>query len=211
MPAAETAFWLLRHPQPEAAAEGLCYGSCDWKLSETGIRQAHAVAASLAAHPLAAIYTSPRQRCRQAARILAEGRECPVETVEALRELDFGEFEGRRYEEIAALYPDLYRQWMEQPTTVRFPGGESFLDMRRRVIAAAGGLRARHAGEAIALVTHGGVIRIILAEALGIRPADIFRLGQRHAAINLVRYFGETPLVELMNGDPPALCAIPTA
>ena len=72
MPAAETVLWLLRHPQPEAAAEGRCYGSRDWKLSETGVRQAHAVAASLAAQPLAAIYTSPRQRCREAARILAD-------------------------------------------------------------------------------------------------------------------------------------------
>jgi len=202
MPSVETRFWLLRHPQPEAEAEGRCYGSRDWRLSETGIRQAHAVAESLAAESLAAIYTSPRQRCRAAARILAAGRRCRVETLDALRELDFGELEGRRYEEIAVLYPDLYRQWMEQPTTVRFPGGESFQDMRVRVAAPACDLRARHAGEAIALVTHGGAIRIMMAEALGMEPAHIFRLGQRHGAINLIRYFGETPIVELVNAEP---------
>ena len=201
MPGAETGLWLLRHPRPEAEAEGRCYGSRDWKLSETGVRQAHAVAKFLAAEPLAAVYTSPRQRCREAARILAAGRHCPIETLDALRELDFGEFEGRRYEEIAALYPDLYRQWMEQPTTVRFPGGESFPDMCVRVATAARGLRARHAGQTIALVTHGGAIRILLAEALGMEPAHIFRLGQRHGAVNLVRYFGDTPLVELVNAE----------
>src|SRR5215472_11912326 len=93
----ETRLWLLRHPQPEAAAAGRCYGSLNVKLSPEGIRQAHSVAESLAIEPLAAIYTSPRQRCIEAASILAAGRPCAVEVMDALRELDFGEFEGRSY------------------------------------------------------------------------------------------------------------------
>ncbi len=121
----ETVLWLLRHPEPEAAA-ARCYGSLDLRLSEVGIRQARTAARALANRPLAAIYTSPSQRCQQAAHILAAGRGCPVEAVDALRELDFGEFEGRGYEEIASLYPDLYAQWMEHPTEIRFPDGESF-------------------------------------------------------------------------------------
>jgi len=72
--------------------------------------------------------------------------------------------------------------------------------MRTRVLAAAADLRARHAGEAIALVTHGGVNRIILADALGMPPAHIFRIAQRYGAVNRIRYFGDTPLVELVNG-----------
>jgi alpha-ribazole phosphatase len=195
-----TVLWLIRHPEPEASAEGRCYGSKDWELSETGMCQAKAIAAQLASQPLAAIYTSPRRRCLQAAHLLAAGRKCPVEVLEALRELDFGEFEGRRYAEIESLYPALYREWMERPTEVQFPGGESFLDMRSRVLAAAADLRARHAGEAIALVTHGGVNRIILADALGMPPAHIFRIAQRYGAVNRIRYFGDTPLVELVNG-----------
>jgi alpha-ribazole phosphatase/probable phosphoglycerate mutase len=194
-----TALWLIRHPEPEASAEGRCYGSLDWSLSETGLRQAHAIADALAPEPLAAIYTSPRRRCVQAAEIVARGRSCPLEPSEAFRELDFGEFEGRRYDEIAALYPELYRQWMEKPTEVQFPGGEDFAAMRRRVLDAAAGLRARHAGETVAVVTHGGVNRIILAEALGLDAAHIFRIGQRHAALNLIRYFGDTAVVELVN------------
>ena len=197
-----TALWLIRHPEPEAGAEGLCYGSLDWNLSERGLLQARAIAGALRKELLAAIYTSPRRRCTQAAEILAAGYTCPVETLEPLRELDFGEFEGRRYEEIEESHPALYRQWMESPTGVQFPGGESFAAMRVRVLAAAAALRARHEDESIALVTHGGVIRIILADALGIPPEHIFRLAQRYAAINLVRYFGDAPLVELVNGNP---------
>jgi alpha-ribazole phosphatase len=197
----ETVLWLLRHPEPDAAVQGRCYGSLDVALSPGGIRQAQLVADSLVKQPFAAIYTSPRQRCSRAAEILAAGRTSRVETVAALRELDFGEWEGRRYDEIAAMYPELYQQWMERPTETQCPGGERFCDMRARVIPATRELRARHEGESIALMTHAGVIRIILANALGMPPANIFRIGQRYAAINVVRYFDESPVVTLVNAD----------
>jgi alpha-ribazole phosphatase len=197
--APETVLWLLRHPEPEPAAAGRCYGSLDWELSEAGIRQAQFLAGAVAAEPIAAIYTSPRQRCRQAARIMAASRAVPVEIVDALRELDFGEFEGRSYGEIAVRDPDLYVQWMEHPTDVRFPGGESFAEMSTRVLAATRALRARHSGQTIVLITHGGVIRIVLADALGLAPANIFRLAQDYGAMNRIRYFGEIPLVERVN------------
>jgi alpha-ribazole phosphatase len=201
----ETVLWLLHHPEPEASARGRCYGSLDVSLSPDGIRQAHSVADGLAQRTFAAIYTSPRQRCTQAAQILAAGRTCPIETLAAIRELDFGELEGRTYDEIATRYPDVYQQWMERPTETQFPGGEGFPEMRARVIAAARDLRSRHAGQSIALVTHGGVIRIILADALGMKSANIFRIGQGYGAINTVRYFGENPSVELINGEPSSI------
>src|SRR5260370_15027920 len=140
----ETVLWLLRHPEPEASARGRCYGSLDVALSPEGIRQAPSVADGLEQKTFAAIYTSPRQRCSQAAQILGAGRTCPVEIVAALRELDFGELEGRSYDEIATIYPDLYQQWMERPTETQFPGGEGFPEMYARVIAAPPDLRSRH-------------------------------------------------------------------
>jgi alpha-ribazole phosphatase len=197
----ETVLWLLRHPEPEAAARGRCYGAIDFALSPDGIRQAYSVADALTQKPFAAIYTSPLQRCKQTAHILGAGRNCPVETVAALRELDFGEFEGRSYAEIAAMHPDVYQQWMEHPTETQFPGAESFREMHARVIAATRDLRSQHTGQSIALVTHGGVIRIILADALGMEAVNIFRIGQRYGAINVIRYFGETPVVELVNAE----------
>jgi alpha-ribazole phosphatase len=201
----ETVLWLLRHPEPDASTRGRCYGSLDVALSPEGVRQAHSIADALAQKSFAAIYSSPRQRCTQAAQILSVGRSCALEAVGALRELDFGELEGRTYDEIAAMYPDVYQQWMERPTETQFPGGESFSEMRARVIDATRDLRSRHAGQSIALVTHGGVIRIILADALGMKAANIFRIGQRYGAINAVRYIGENPIVELINGEPSSI------
>jgi alpha-ribazole phosphatase len=197
----ETRFWLLRHPEPEAFAQGRCYGSLDVGLSPRGVRQADEVAGALTVEPFAAIYTSPSRRCAEAATKIAAGRTCPLEIMDELRELHFGELEGRTYDEIAEAYPEIYRQWMERPTGVRFPGGERFVDMVERVMSAETNLRLRHAGQSIALVTHAGAIRIILGNALGMDLANIFRIGQQYGAVNLVRYFGSNPVVGLMNAD----------
>ena len=114
--------------------------------------------------------------------------------------MNFGRWEGKTYEEIAALNPGLYQQWMERPTEITFPGGECFREMRARVLPALRLLISRHTGQSLAFVTHGGVIRIILAEALRMEERDTFRIGQGYNAINLIRYIGDMPIVELMNG-----------
>jgi len=200
-----TRIWLIRHGEPEISAHGRCYGSLDVGLSFEGKRQMEAVASKLSGEPFAAIYASPRLRCQQSAEILAKklaaARYCPVEAIAELAEINFGEFEGRSYDEIAIRYPELYRQWMEHPTETQFPGGESFSSMRTRVIEAAAALRARHTGECAALVSHGGVIRILLAEALVIPSSNIFRMAQGYAAMNLISYFERYPVVELLNGS----------
>jgi len=188
--------WLLRHGESAAETRGVCYGALDVELSPKGVRQAELASGVLRAEPLAAVYSSPRRRCLAGARILARERTCPVETVDALAEIHFGEFEGRPYDEIAAEYPDLYREWMEQPTGFQFPGGESFDQMRKRVTKAAKILRDRHTGESIAIVT---------AETLALPPANIFRVGQCYGAINRIRYLEEVPLVDLVNMSPESL------
>ena len=135
----------------------------------------------------------------ESATILAGASGCPVTVEERFREIDFGDFEGRRYEEIAGTYPEVYRQWMERPTETQFPNGESFAQMQARVIEAARDLYARHCGETIAIVSHGGVNRILLANALGVPDANIFRIAQRYAALNLLTLIGDYPAVDLMN------------
>ena len=180
----ETVFTLIRHPEP--AVSGICYGSLDVPLSAAGLRNAHAIAVNFAGEPFAAIYTSPLRRCAETARMLAEGRECPLETLDALRELDFGCFEGRNFDELARDYPDVYRRWMESPTEVEFPGGESFATMRKRVLGAIQELRTRHARQHLALVTHGGVIRTLLVEVYGMDPRRMFEIELPYGAIRRV-------------------------
>jgi alpha-ribazole phosphatase len=193
--------WLVRHGEPETEAQDRCYGRLDWELSERGQFQAQMAAQALSGEPLAAVYSSPRRRARQSAAFLGKAKGLAVQILEELGEIDFGDFEGLSYEEIEGQYPEQYERWMTRPTEIHFPGGESFAQMQTRVIATTTKLCQRHQGQSIAIVSHGGVNRIVLAEALAMPPSHIFRIAQRYAALNLVTYFEGTPTVELVNGS----------
>jgi alpha-ribazole phosphatase/probable phosphoglycerate mutase len=189
---------LVRHCEPQDDARGLCYGTLDIGLSAAGHEHAARVAARLAEHSYDAVYASPRARTLDTAAPIAAARGMAPLIEHDLREIDFGELEGRSYDEIADTEPDLYRAWMETPTQVRFPGGESFADVKRRALPAFDRIRARH--ESAVVVTHGGVARAGLADWLGMPDDAIFRLAQEYGGVTIVDWLGAAPLVRLMNG-----------
>ena len=175
---------LVRHCEPEEDARGRCYGSLDVGLSDDGRRHALELAARVSADD---VWTSPRRRARETAAPLSAS---PF-VDEDLRELDFGEFEGRTYDEIAASEPELYREWMETPTRVRFPGGESWADLKMRAVPAL----ERISGDAV-VVTHGGVIRAALSEWLAIPDEAIFRISLGYGGITVF----DEGIVRIVNG-----------
>ncbi len=194
-----TRLWLIRHGEPAEEYRGRCYGSLDAGLSETGRLQVSRIAAYLAGEPLSAIYCSPRRRAADSANILAAGFECPIETIADLREIDFGDFEGLSYDEIATRYPDLYRQWMESPAEVRFPNGECEAQVRERVLRAFANICRDRAGQIAAVVTHSGVIRILIADILQMPPSALFHLSQSYGAVNLVSIRDGYACLDLLN------------
>jgi alpha-ribazole phosphatase/probable phosphoglycerate mutase len=159
-------------------------------------------AQALSGEPLAAIYSSPRRRALQSAEFLGKAKGLSVTILEGLCEIDFGDFEGLTYEEIEKQYPERYQRWMTRPTEIHFPGGESCAQMQTRVLATTLKLCQLHQRESIAIVSHGGVNRIILAEALGMPATHIFRIAQRYAGLNLVVFYEGVPTVELFNAFP---------
>jgi alpha-ribazole phosphatase/probable phosphoglycerate mutase len=183
---------LLRHGEPEASARGRCYGELDVGLSDEGRAQA----ASLRIEPVEAVYCSPRRRALETARIVKPDMDPRIDP--ALREIDFGRFEGLSYDEAAALDPELYAKWMSSPTEVTFPGGESWPILRDRVRQFAARIRKLH--DKVLIVAHGGPLRALLAEALGLPDAHIFRIDQKFAGLSIIDWFGEIPLVKLVNG-----------
>jgi alpha-ribazole phosphatase len=189
---------VIRHAEPEERAHGLCYGTLDVGLSAEGRAHAARLAESLGALAYDAVYTSPRLRTSETAAPVARARELAPIVDDDLREIDFGELEGRRYDEIAVTQPELYRRWMEAPTSVQFPGGESFADVRRRALRAMDRIRAAH--ECAVVVTHGGVVRAGLAEWLAMPSEAIFRLDQSYCGVNVVEWLGDVPVVRLVNG-----------
>ncbi len=194
-----TRVWLIRHGEPAEESRNRCYGSLDIGLSEKGRRQMEQVTRHLKAEPASAIYTSPSSRARESASILTSTQSCSLETIADFREMDFGDFEGLTYDEIAARYPDLYRQWMETPTEIRFPNGENFKEMRTRVLRAFETILNQREGETVMIVSHGGVNRILIAWALQMPGPSIFRLAQDYAAMNLISFIGQTPCVQFLN------------
>jgi alpha-ribazole phosphatase len=194
-----TRAWLIRHGEPAEELLNRCYGSLDVGLSQKGREQMAAIAQYLKPESIAAIYTSPSLRALDSARIIAAEHSCRFEIVKDLREIDFGDFEGLPYAEIASRYPDLYRQWMEKPTEVRFPNGESFAELRVRILRAFEEIDRKSSSQTIAIVSHGGVNRILLAWALGMPDHCIFRLAQDYAAINLLQFVEGLPSVRLLN------------
>jgi alpha-ribazole phosphatase len=192
--------WLIRHGEPAEHARQRCYGDLDIGLSDKGRMQMAQAVASLQEESIAAVYSSPRSRALESARMLAKG--CPLIPVDDFCEINFGDFEGRTYDEIARSYPELFRQWMTTPTQVRFPNGESFSEMRARVLAAFHELRRAHEGQTIAIVSHGGVNRAILSWALRMPDEALFRIAQDYAAQNLLRFVEDVPVVELINRHP---------
>jgi alpha-ribazole phosphatase len=193
---------LVRHGEPEASARGLCYGRLDVDLSPQGRRQMRRVARLLSNAPLAAVYCSPRRRARESGQIVAAPHGLVPRPENRFREINFGSLEGLTYDQAAERFPEVYKAWMERPTKVEFPGGESLSTMRVRVVAAAGDLMRRHRGQTIAIVSHGGVGRILLAEALSLDSRHLFRMEQSYGAVSVIDYYGEAPLVRLFNGVP---------
>ena len=193
---------LVRHAEPEEDARGRCYGSLDVGLSAAGHAHAERLAAALAELGPVAVHTSPRRRARETAEPI--GASCGLEPVvdRDLREIDFGDFEGRTYEEIELAEPELFRVWMETPTRMRFPGGESYTDVKARARSIARPARAAHDGGPVVIVSHGGPIRAALAGWLDLPDEAIFRLDQRYCGVTLVDFLGDVPLIRLVNGEP---------
>jgi alpha-ribazole phosphatase len=194
-----TCFWLIRHGEPEEAARQRCYGRLDLGLSPHGREQVALAAEYLRRDPPTVIVASPLRRTSDSAAIVAAACGCFYETNPGLREIHFGDFEGLTYDEIAARYPETFREWMEKPTQVRFPNGENFAGMRTRVLEAFFEIARRRAGETIGIVSHGGVIRILIAWALQVPDDCLFRIAQDYAAINRIELADGVPSVKMMN------------
>lgn len=152
---------LVRHPEPDIEP-GRCYGRLDIGLSRAGQDRLAPLAATLRATGIDRVLTSPARRCRALANALT-----PHACVDArLQELDFGAWEGRRWDDIERRQIDA---WAADPILFAPPGGESGADLIRRIEAVCADLRA---GPACIVIAHGGPLRLMLALLQG-RPPDL--------------------------------------
>jgi broad specificity phosphatase PhoE/ribonuclease HI len=157
---------LLRHGQTPLSAEKRFAGAVDVPLTETGVRQAEAAAARLAAGGgLDLIVTSPLQRARQTADVVAAATGAAVQLEEGLREGSFGKWEGLSFAEASGQWPEEMAAWLARPGTPP-PGGESFADVALRVGAALDELLAAQPARTVLIVSHLTPIKELVARAL---------------------------------------------
>jgi probable phosphoglycerate mutase len=161
-----TAILLARHGETDWNSERRWQGHSDRPLNEAGREQARELAEALADRAIDAVYSSDLARAHETALIVAQRLGLPVEVEAGLREVDVGDWSGRLLTEIEAADPEAFQRWRQGRKG--WSGGESYEEMGERVVAAVLRLAARHPGETLLLVTHGGSIRACRAWAAGL-------------------------------------------
>ncbi len=192
---------LVRHGRSTANATGVLAGRLPGvHLDDTGVGQAAAVGERLAGVRLSAAVTSPLERCRETCREITRPQAGPLRTTtdKQLTECDYGQWQGRPLRELAK--EKLWKTVQAQPSAATFPGGESMRAMQDRAVAAIrrhdARIAAEHGEDAVWLaVSHGDVIKSILADALGTH-LDLFqRIHVDPASVSMVRYSEARPFV----------------
>jgi len=179
-----TIFHLLRHGEP--AVFGRINGRLPGVgLSVKGRAEIAAVAGRLAAEKIDAIYSSPLQRTRESAEILADRLGLPIQYREDVIELDFGEWTGLTADQIRQ--DERWQMWSNCRSIAAIPGGESWRQVQDRVVGALFDLQRRHPCGSVVLVSHGDVIRAGLLFALGM-PLDFYsRIEVALASLSTIR------------------------
>jgi probable phosphomutase (TIGR03848 family) len=196
---------LLRHGRTSANASGTLAGRTPGvRLDELGRSQAEQAGDRLAVVPLAELVSSPLERCKETARAVAvrqPGRP-RVHSERALTECDYGEWQGRKLRDLARLA--LWKTVQSNPSAATFPDGESLPQMQARAVDAVrrrdGAITAAHGAGAVWLaVSHGDVIKSVIADALGMH-LDLFqRIQVDPASISVIRYTEARPYVLASN------------
>jgi probable phosphomutase (TIGR03848 family) len=193
---ARTLLILVRHAATAETGPVLS-GRAPIELSETGRRQAGAVARRLAALPLAAVYASPVERAVQTARAIATLHGLEVQVLEGVLEADYGDWSGRSLKELAGT--ELWRQVQIAPSQARFPNGEAIAEMQERASVALQHVVEGHSGEIVAVISHADVIKAVVAHFLGVHLDHFQRLAISPASVTVLALGKDGPVLVKLN------------
>ncbi len=186
-----TELLLIRHGETDWNVEGRFQGQIDVPLNAFGERQAARMATRLAHEGVDVLYCSDLLRTRQTAAPAERVLGLTAAPDAGLREQHFGVLEGLSFDEVRARHPDELAAWMLHDPDYTLPDGESVRRFHARVVAALNALAARHAGQRLAVVTHGGVLDMLYRTAHGL-PLDGNRQCEiPNAGINRLRAQGD--------------------
>ena len=203
---AATLIIFVRHGRTPTTGTKLPGWAPNLHLSDEGKSQAEMIAkeikkssSSFLGTKVSAVYASPMERTQETAKPIAKTLNLRVRTLQGLNECDFGDWTGRRLRDLSKL-----KSWstiQKQPSSFRFPNGESFTEMQNRMLKTVDKILERHSGETVVCVSHADPIKAILASAVG-TPLDLFqRILVGPCSASVVLYTKERPLVLTLNSN----------
>lgn len=191
--------FLVRHGRTGWNKEQIFRGHKDVPLDEVGRQEARLVGERLKGEGIKAVFSSPLSRAKETAEAVARSYNIEVQIVEGLIDLHFGEWEGMSLEEVKKQYPDLYKQWQGAPQKVIFPGGEGLDAVRSRAMKAVKNIIERHPQEAVALVSHRVVLKVLICALLGLDNSHFWNIAQDTTAINCFHHRDGTWICNFLN------------
>jgi len=179
---------LIRHGETEYNVQAKYCGFSNPPINNKGIWQSERLAGLLEDASIDKIFSSDLLRAYETAKIIFKDR--PVEKTKKFREMNFGIFEGLGYEQIMKLYPELYTNWIADPLKVKVPEGEDLENFSKRVEEKLFSILFRHKDKTIAVVTHGGPIKVILCTCrthkFGFKK--FWEIRQDNGALNIIDF-----------------------
>ncbi len=180
--------YLVRHGETESNIERRYQGWTESPLSQAGIRQAEKAAHFLGRQNLSGLYCSDLSRAFHTARVIGSSSGLKPEATPLLREINFGSWEGMTFDEIEQQYGTDIRNWLDDPFKRSAPGGETLDQVCARMKSFLEHLEQQASdGQSVAAVSHGGSIRALLFDVIGMSTASFWDLKVENASISLVR------------------------
>lgn len=179
--------YLLRHGETNENKNKYYYGKMDVSLNEKGIEQGKRAHIALKNIDFNTVFISERKRTRETADLVLGSKDVKIIMDNRINEMDFGEFEGKNYEDIKKQYPEEYKVWEENWKEFTPPYGESYMQFYHRIKCFMDDI-LKLPDEDILIVTHGGVIRTIYSYILGGNMDFFWKFSSKNGDISIIKY-----------------------
>jgi broad specificity phosphatase PhoE len=197
-----TRLYLVRHAEVEVAYQRVFGGRIDMELSPRGHEQASALAKYMQRISLDAIYTSPMRRVQQTLKPLAAHHPIAAIILDDLREVDFGAWTGLSWEQVHERYQVRAFDWLEKLEQGTIPDAESTAEFKERLEPCLRSILCGCAGQSVAVVCHGGVIRMLLAILLDLPIRKMAGFEIDYASLTLIDCLPHKAEIQLLNFVP---------
>lgn len=179
---------FLRHGQAKNNTERRLAGRTPGiPLTENGIEQAKKIATFVEQMNVSTIYSSPIDRARHTAQIVAQHNSLDVSLDDRLIELDMGKFTGMKYDEIFSSHGNVFLKFYQGEIEIAHNGVETFEEVKRRILSMIDFIRDQHPGENVLLVTHMDPIKAMISSVLDLKPQSLFELIIANGSLNIFK------------------------